>query len=272
MKLKKLLVFIIFLSPLCVKAQTDESIFESCIEYLDNKKSYSITDIALYFIDKPYKAGTLEINSTEQLVVNLREFDCTTLVESVLAIYLTMQQESDITFESFKNNLTKIRYRNGEINGYLSRLHYSSDWITDNRKKNILKDITKDIGGDSIHFKLNFMSSHSDKYPYLKKNPDAVKYIKAIENELNKLEFYYIPKTKINLFLNKIQDGDVILYTTSIEGLDISHMGIVHKREELITFIHASQKYKKVIINPESIYDYCKGIRTNKGIVICRVN
>ena len=41
----------------------------------------------------PYVAHTLEVNDQEQLVVNTRELDCTTLVETVTALTLCVQQE-----------------------------------------------------------------------------------------------------------------------------------------------------------------------------------
>ena len=44
--------------------------------------------------DVPYVAHTLEVNPKEQLVVNLRELDCTTFVETVLALCLTTREGS----------------------------------------------------------------------------------------------------------------------------------------------------------------------------------
>ena len=63
------------------------------------------------FLGTPYVAHTLEINKTEMLVVNLREFDCNTFIENCLAISNTIRKEK-ADFETFTNELTAIRYRN----------------------------------------------------------------------------------------------------------------------------------------------------------------
>lgn len=40
----------------------------------------------LGFVDTPYKAGTLEVDDTEDLIINCDEVDCTTFVEYALAM------------------------------------------------------------------------------------------------------------------------------------------------------------------------------------------
>jgi hypothetical protein len=259
---------------------TDNEIFDICAKsFISKTKSFSLTDIALTFTDKPYRGGTLEINNTEQLVVNLREFDCSTFVESVIALFLTFSLEksgeSEQKFEIFKQNLTKIRYRNGKINGYLSRLHYASDWILNNHEKKVLTDVTEKVGGEKckkLTFKIDYMSVHPENYPQLKANPDFVRQIKDVENRICTKSFYYIPKSEISSVKNKIEQGDIIFFVTSKEGLDVSHQGIVCRKNNVLTFVHASQKLKKVVVNPESLVDYCMNIKSNKGIIICKIN
>ena len=48
--------------------------------------------VARQFLDLPYVAKTLENNDRERLVVNLRQLDCTTYVEIVLAIVRCVKQ------------------------------------------------------------------------------------------------------------------------------------------------------------------------------------
>ncbi|MGD9771744.1 MAG: N-acetylmuramoyl-L-alanine amidase-like domain-containing protein, partial [Parabacteroides sp.] len=68
---------------------SDSLVFEKCMQAMDINKDLPLQDLvvqtALYFEGTPYVASTLE-QTPEQLVVNLREFDCTTFVESVLAL------------------------------------------------------------------------------------------------------------------------------------------------------------------------------------------
>ncbi len=43
-------------------------------------------EIGKFFLGTPYVVGTLETKRGEHLVVNLREFDCVTFVENVVAL------------------------------------------------------------------------------------------------------------------------------------------------------------------------------------------
>ena len=113
------------------------------------KRAQSISELMLnvgkYFLEFPYVSNTLEIESEETLVINLRGFDCFTFIENV--VVLTRQiREGIFTFEDYAAELEKIRYRNGRVNGYSSRLHYFSDWLFDNERKGIVKDITRETG------------------------------------------------------------------------------------------------------------------------------
>mgnify|MGYP000087343528 CR=1 FL=1 len=92
----------------------------------------------------------------ETLVVHLDKVDCTTLVETVLALSLTDKYgKSD--FESYKKALRCIRYRNGKQAGYVSRLHYFSDWIKDNEQKGIVHERTGELGfAASASFEFGF--------------------------------------------------------------------------------------------------------------------
>ena len=56
----------------------------------------------------PYIAQTLEVNSRERLVINLRQLDCTTYVENVLALTLCTQNRKT-TFADFCNYIRLIR-------------------------------------------------------------------------------------------------------------------------------------------------------------------
>ena len=40
-----------------------------------------------------------------------------------------MPEKGNTTFDDYKAELEKIRYRDGVIDGYASRLHYFCDWI-----------------------------------------------------------------------------------------------------------------------------------------------
>ena len=75
---------------------------------------------ARYFVGRPYVASTLE-REPERLVVNLREWDCTTLVESAVALARTAQSPTP-TFDVYLRELSRLRYRTAVITDYTDPL------------------------------------------------------------------------------------------------------------------------------------------------------
>lgn len=268
-----LLVFALSACFVSAYAQLDIEIFNKYIQSATNtSNNNSLAETALFFLDASYKANTLEVNNTEQLVVNLREFDCTTLVEICLALHQTIKHETP-QYETFLQNLQLIRYREGKIDDYTSRLHYITDWITDNVSKGIIIDRTKELGGKLLNVNVNYMTTHPQQYPALKGNSRLIAQMETIEKSINtrKNTYYYIPKGEISRIEKAINTGDIIFFTTSLAGLDVTHAGIACRVGNKLTFIHASSKHGKVVINPESLNDYCASNKNNTGIIVVQV-
>jgi hypothetical protein len=192
------------------------------------------TNYMIYFARQlkgiPYVAQTLEKNTTEQLVVNLRQLDCTTYVENVCALTLCMKQ-GKYGFHDFCRNLQSLRYRNGQIKGYTSRLHYFTQWIEDNTTKQYVSEIQSSQAPFNATQTINvyYMSRNSDKYPMLKGKDSLIADIAQQEKLINGKQYRYITKNAI--YNNKatrktIKDGDIIAILTNIPGLDTSHIGI----------------------------------------------
>ncbi|MCX6164520.1 MAG: DUF1460 domain-containing protein, partial [Ignavibacteriae bacterium] len=100
----------------------DESLKNESIDKIIEK-------VGLSFLSTDYVAGTLDEDTrNERLVIRISGLDCVTFAENTLAISRAIQTGSP-TLDSYKDELQTIRYRDGKINGYTSRLHYFSDWI-----------------------------------------------------------------------------------------------------------------------------------------------
>ena len=149
-------------------------------------------EIGESFIGTNYLAKGLEVDGDEQLVINLTGLDCTTLVENTLALSRCVKMGTT-SFYEYLAELQYIRYRDGIVDGYPSRLHYFSDWITDNVAKGVVADETKELGGVPIQFNLNFMSTHPDSYKQLDENPDLIPIIEMQEEEINLREYENLP-------------------------------------------------------------------------------
>ncbi|PID56814.1 MAG: hypothetical protein CR986_09930 [Ignavibacteriae bacterium] len=230
-----------------------------------------IVEIGKSFLGVDYVAHSLEKDGDEKLVVFLTGLDCYLFFESSLTFARCIKQ-GKITFEDFQNELRKTRYRNGIINGYPSRLHYASDWLYDNAKRGIVKDVTKEIGGISYIKKIDFMSTHPKSYKQLKGNEKFVEDIKVVEDSINGRNYYYIPQNFIDCVEDKILNGDIILLTTNINGLDIAHTGIAIKMDDgRIHFMHAPLIGAKVQISEKPLGDYVKSIKKQTGIMVARV-
>lgn len=216
----------------------------------------------------PYVAGTLDGNEEEELVVRLDALDCTTFVETVLAFCIADKRE-ERTFEGFKKALTQIRYRDGILDGYTSRLHYFSDWIRNNEQMGFVKECTsKTSCSQPKELWLDFMTTHIDSYLPMKKNPALVKEMAAHEKNWQGTVVYYIPKENFNLPPEelKIKDGDVLALVTNIKGLDIVHVGFAFWKEDKLHLLHASSKAKKVIEDPQTQYESSKNTKAHIGV------
>jgi len=230
-----------------------------------------IVEIGKSFIGTDYEAFAIEKDGEEQLVINLTGLDCTTFLENAL-VFSRLIKKGKTTFEDYQSELSYIRYRNGIINRYPSRLHYFSDWIYDNVEKEIVEDITKEIGGEPINFNLNFMSTHPQFYKQLKEKPDFIPFIEKQEKEIACRSYYYIPKEKVLSVEDKILNGDLIAFTTSKEGLDIGHVGIAIKMEDgRIHLLHAPVPGSKVQISENHLSGYINKLKNDTGIIVLRV-
>lgn len=252
--------------------QSDKGIFESylnSVQTVDKLCSDILMDeTAKFFLGVPYVGKTLEYEP-ERLIVNLREMDCMTFVENVLAL-AEASASGTPSWQTYLEKLQQIRYRDGKIEDYTSRLHYTSDWIYENEKKGLIADITKEIGGVPLAMDVSFVSTHPESYMQLQSHPEYIAVMAKKEKEINSRQYYYIPKEEIDKREAQIRTGDIVCFVSSIKGLDISHVGIVHKEGDKMIFIHASSGKKRVIINEESLQDYVLGIKKSKGIMVLR--
>lgn len=235
----------------------------------------STLHFANQLLGRPYVAHTLEVNDDERLVVNTRELDCTTLVETVTALTLCAQNGKS-TFADYCNMLRKLRYRQGKQTDYTSRLHYFSDWIEDKSQMRFVTEIQQCTPPFTAIQKLNinYMSQHTSAYAALKKHPEFIKQITVQERALTGRQYRYIPKSAIKntaLLRCIICNGDIIAITCKKPGLDIAHLGFAVWKKDGLHLLNASQLHKKVVLEPMTLEQYLSKHPSHTGIRIIRI-
>lgn len=227
--------------------------------------------IAKEFIGTPYVAGTLE-GSPEMLTVNLDELDCTTFIDIVAALALTIEERRS-SWQDFLHNLEQMRYRQGRVDGYGSRLHYISDWIVSNNHRGYIQEMTDRLPNSHYQVKtLDYMSRHREAYPALK---DSAEYerIKSAEVGYRSHRFPYIKSSSLmgkNGTAN-LKEGDIVALTTKTPGLDVNHMGIIVMEKDGPHLLHASSKAGKVVIDKLNLSDYLRKAHQITGLRVIRI-
>lgn len=240
------------------------------LDLSDKPINQVIIEIAKSFVGIEYVANTLQNENEEKLKIHLTGLDCYTFLEASLVFARTVKAgKSDFT--DFENELEKIRYRNGKLKDYTSRLHYFSDWLYEMDKRGIIVDITEKVGGERYDKVINFMSSNPKFYKELKGNSLFVDKMKKIEEDINKRKYFYVEQFNIEEIESELQDGDLIGITSDISGLDISHVGLAIKMNNgRVHFLHAPLAGKKIQITKMPLSEYVKNNKKQTGIMIGR--
>jgi hypothetical protein len=227
-------------------------------EKLDSllRKSSEINDAGLrieflsrHFLGTPYQESTLigNINTAEIFVINLEAVDCFTFLDYIESM------RTSTSFDQFKENLRKIRYREREIS-FENRNHFFTDWREFN--SDLIEDVTEMIGGNKT----------IEVRKILNVKDDRTYFLPGIQPKERVLQ--YIPANTIDdLIISKLRTGDYIGIYSEKQGFDISHVGIFINKENKTYLRHASslKEYRKVV--DQDFRDY---INDKLGILVFR--
>lgn len=232
--------------------------------------------IGVTFVGTAYVPRTLEVEGPERLIVNLRELDCVTFVENVLAlgrfVHLhdpSMLDDDERLRAEYRRLLTQIRYRGGELDGYPSRLHYFSEWIADNEARGLVRDISRELGGMADDTPIDFMSTHPDAYRQLSE-PGVVDEIARAEARLSARPRYFIGEARIEDAAAGIGSGDIIAATSTVGGLDIAHTGLALVRDGRVFLLHAPLVGSEVQVSEVPLSERVQRIEGQDGIMVAR--
>ncbi|MBA3657311.1 MAG: DUF1460 domain-containing protein [Gemmatimonadaceae bacterium] len=229
-------------------------------------------------IGTPYEAFTLErylkqggdARKKEPLTLSLTRFDCVTLVESAIAVARASRKSVKPAWNQFAREIEQMRYRGGERDGFASRLHYFSEWISDGQKRGLVRDLGKELGGVNDARPLRFMTEHRASYPGLR-DDSVFGAIGAIERSLDTHPRYVIPTNRIEGVSALIRSGDVLAFATSIPGLDVSHAAFAYRDGQgVLRVLHAPLSGGSVEISQRTLPEYVGAIKRSTGILVAR--
>ena len=263
-------------------ADEDWAIFEAKVRWASAQGldavplSAAMAAIGRSFVGTAYVPQTLEAEGPEHLVINFRGLDCVTFVENTFALarfvrgggaaLLGHRADAEVAYARL---LTQLRYRGGAIDGYPSRLHYFSDWIADNDRRGLVRNLTTELGGVPDGEPIDFMSTHPDAYRQLA-DPANLAAVRATEAELNARGRTFIPESQIAAVAADIRDGDVIAATSTVAGLDIAHTGLALWVDGSLHLLHAPLVGDSVEISTVPLAERIASIAGQDGIMVAR--
>ena len=257
----------------------------------------SIDAVGRQLLGTPYLAGASGEGPTSNYdrdpLWRLDVFDCTTYLETVAAISLSNDRNS------FWENLKKIRYKNSEVT-YLARNHFVEiDWIPNNTKSGMIRDITKLLFPDQYRV----ANIEIDKPLWLQKKDESsieptnrpLEERRTLAKELNASAALFskkaasIPYLPMNLFyqsnpdpsaqipnkeiLGKIPNGSIfnIIRENWRPGglaMAVSHQGFIIQRDDGTYMRHASTNRGVVEEKLDVYFRRFQGSETVRGINI----
>ena len=226
---------------------------------------------ARQLLGTPYVAHTLEADK-EVLTINVHQLDCLTFIETLYAL-TRATLAGRYSWRDYAANIENVRYRGGEMGDYSTRIHYMSEWIIDNHVRGNLVEVTPDIPhADYMIKNIDFMTHHTDSYRQLKNDSAMVEKIR--QHELRNHRFPYLKRSWLNDKEVKaaLHSGDFVSLVTKMEGLDVSHNGIIVVDDKGDPYLlDASMSGGKVMLESKPLFKYLERSKSNIGIRVYRM-
>ena len=232
-----------------------------------------VNKFALALRGTPYVNYTLELHDTiEAPSVNMHGMDCWTLFEIALCMArLVALHPPPYSPQEMLRLIEMDRYRGGRCTGrFDSRLHHLEDWIQDNARRGLVKDITPSLGGRKLHRRMAYMGKKPHLYRQLRADPSLVPAFIRIENELSRRGITYVPRSQVPAIESKLRNGDIICIVTNWHETYTSHVGLASRDSNgVLRFLHASKNHREVVLD-DRLSDYLNKFSTHAGIYVAR--
>jgi hypothetical protein len=213
-----------------------------------NAPAARVARISEQFLGTPYRAHTLigGIDLPEQLVAEFAGVDCFTLLDYVEALRRTYRPAE------FRQRLAEVRYRDGVV-AWDHRRHFFTDWAAPGGP---VIDVTTEVGGARTQQTLKRLNCKADGTRLL---PGV-----AVQERMIR----FIPAAALDgRVLDRLESGDYLGIYTPAAGFDVSHVGIVIRKEKHLLLRHASSRREVGKVVDSDLAAYLAG---KPGIVILR--
>ncbi|HET6346014.1 MAG TPA: N-acetylmuramoyl-L-alanine amidase-like domain-containing protein, partial [Myxococcota bacterium] len=227
-----------------------------------------ITRAARVQLGKPYHDAPSP-PGPETLECHLGTFQCVSFVESSLALARCIWSKRPDA-ACFLAELTGLRYRDGQIDGYPSRLHYFEDWLADNARRGRLELITQALGGRPATQVSTYMTAHPDRFPALV-DPNVRAAIAAMETRVTAMRPHVVERARVAAVERMLLDGDVVAITTVNEDILVSHTGFITRDPDgVVRLLHASSFRHQVVLSEHDLAQYVLRRPERGGVMVAR--
>lgn len=268
-----------------VNRQIFDKVYAAVKDKADLPTGALALEIAKQFQETKYAYYTLE-QEPEQLRVYLDKTDCILFVELCSSFAQTVKgrrivqagdgvhyavretpsvEKAEPSYELLCQNIQNMRYRLGVVDGYGSRLHYTSEWLLQNQTNGIMYELSETLG-EPFNQSFFYMTTHKNVYKQLRGDEAQGAVIKAAEERLDiQAPYWFVSQKELmkDVVINQIKDGDIIMFMDSHPGLDIAHVALACTGEDgKMHFIHAGTGLMKVAIDSRTLAEYAtRGLR-----------
>jgi len=208
--------------------------------------------ISRRFLHTPYAASPLGEGPgqppDEDPRFSVERFDCTTYVETVVALSLAQD------LQQARRLLDAIRYQGGEVS-FATRKHFPmAQWIPQNVAAGFFVDITRKVGGDRVRW----ASKRLDSEVWERRRVKILPELTEAQLPQGTFSIPIIPLADITAVADKIPDGTVVTIVREnykSVPIRVSHQGLLVRRGGRLIMRHALLKgYNRVIDVPLDRY------------------
>jgi hypothetical protein len=179
-----------------------------------------IDHLSEHLLNSGYIEGSLGggPNSPEEFRVSMSAFDCVTFIETVLALAAAR------TSGEFIETIRRIRYEGGEIS-WNRRNHYMVDWARNNVNLGFIQNLTTG--------------------PQASEKTCTLSLIPGLPEKVT--TFSYFPTQNSAVVAQLFETGDVLVFVSTKETLDVFHTGFLIERAGRWVLRHATRAAGSVI-------------------------